>query len=210
MKDYLEILNFRHACKIFDESKKISDDDFNYILEAGRLSPSSMGLEQWDLLVVQNEALRQKIREKSWNQPQMTTCSHLVVILAKVADLKTDAPYIEAMIARRPDKNEDEKQKRIAFYKNFLKQSFKDDDKLIFEWANSQCMFLALNMMNAAAFKGIDSCAIAGFEREAVEEILGIDTKKHRLSLMVPLGYRLNEQPPKYRRNLGDIVKFIN
>lgn len=65
MKDYLEILNFRHACKIFDESKKISDDDFNYILEAGRLSPSSMGLEQWDLLVVQNEALRQKIREKA-------------------------------------------------------------------------------------------------------------------------------------------------
>lgn len=140
----------------------------------------------------------------------MTTCSHLVVILAKVADLKTDAPYVEAMITRRPDKNEEEKAKRVAFYKNFLKQSFNDDDKLVFEWANSQCMFLALNMMNAAAFKGIDSCAIAGFEREAVEEILGIDTKKQRLSLMVPFGYRLNEQPPKYRRNLGDIVKFIN
>ena len=46
--NYLEILKFRHACKIFDESKKISAGEFDFILEAGRLSPSSTGLEQWD------------------------------------------------------------------------------------------------------------------------------------------------------------------
>ena len=80
--NYLEILKFRHACKVFDESKKISAGEFDFILEAGRLSPSSTGLEQWDFLVVQNEELRQKIREASWNQVQITSCSHLVVILA--------------------------------------------------------------------------------------------------------------------------------
>ena len=53
--NYLEILKFRHACKIFDESKKISAGEFDFILEAGRLSPSSTGLEQWDFLVVQNK-----------------------------------------------------------------------------------------------------------------------------------------------------------
>ena len=49
--NYLEILKFRHACKIFDESKKIGAGEFDFILEAGRLSPSSTGLEQWDFLV---------------------------------------------------------------------------------------------------------------------------------------------------------------
>ena len=58
--NYLEILKFRHACKVFDESKKIGAGEFDFILEAGRLSPSSTGLEQWDILVVQNKELREK------------------------------------------------------------------------------------------------------------------------------------------------------
>lgn len=82
---HLEIMKFRHACKIFDENKKIGKADFDAILQAGILAPSSTGLEQWDFLVVQNKALREQIREKSWNQPQITSCSHLVVILAKIS-----------------------------------------------------------------------------------------------------------------------------
>ena len=86
--NYLEILKFRHACKIFDESKKIGAGEFYFILEAGRLSPSSTGLEQWDFLVVQNKELREKIKAVSWNQVQITSCSHLVVILAKIKEVK--------------------------------------------------------------------------------------------------------------------------
>ena len=44
--NFLEVMKFRHACKIFDENKKISAGEFDFILEAGRLSPSAMGLEQ--------------------------------------------------------------------------------------------------------------------------------------------------------------------
>ena len=42
-------------------NKKISDSEFNTILEAGRLSPSSLGLEPWRFLVIQNETLREKL-----------------------------------------------------------------------------------------------------------------------------------------------------
>ena len=55
--NFLEAMKFRHACKIFDENKKISAGEFDFILEAGRLSPRSTGLEQWDFLVVQNPQL---------------------------------------------------------------------------------------------------------------------------------------------------------
>lgn len=58
--NFLEAMKFRHACKIFDENKKINAGEFDFILEVGRLSPSSTGLEQWDFLVVQNPQLRQK------------------------------------------------------------------------------------------------------------------------------------------------------
>ena len=207
--NYLEILKFRHACKIFDESKKISAGEFDFILEAGRLSPSSTGLEQWDFLIVQNKELREKIKTVSWNQVQITSCSHLVVILAKVKEIKFGSSYVDKMIARRADKDPEMIAARQKFYNDFLLSNFKNDDELTFQWSHEQCMIAATNMMNAAASLGIDSCPIEGFDRHALNEILGLDESEQRVAILVPFGYRLNPQPEKYRRELSDVVKWI-
>ena len=204
--NYLEILKFRHACKIFDESKKISAGEFDFILEAGRLSPSSTGLEQWDFLVVQNKELREKIKAVSWNQAQITSCSHLVVILAKIKEIKVGSSYIDKMIARRADKNIEAIAARQKF---FLLSNFKNDDELTFQWSHEQCMIAATNMMNAAASLGIDSCPIEGFDRHALNEILGLDESEKRVAIVVPFGYRLNPQPEKLRRQRAEVVTWI-
>ena len=204
--NYLEILKFRHACKIFDESKKIGAGEFDFILEAGRLSPSSTGLEQWDFLVVQNKELREKIKAVSWNQVQITSCSHLVVILAKIKEVKVGSSYIDKMIARRADKNIEAIAERQKF---FLLSNFKNDDELTFQWSHEQCMIAATNMMNAAASLGIDSCPIEGFDRHALNEILGLDESEKRVAIVVPFGYRLNPQPEKLRRQRAEVVTWI-
>ena len=204
--NYLEILKFRHACKIFDESKKIGAGEFDFILEAGRLSPSSTGLEQWDFLVVQNKELREKIKAVSWNQVQITSCSHLVVILAKIKEVKVGSSYIYKMIARRDDKNIEAIAARQKF---FLLSNFKNDDELTFQWSHEQCMIAATNMMNAAASLGIDSCPMEGFDRHALNEILGLDESEKRVAIVVPFGYRLNPQPEKLRRQRAEVVTWI-
>ena len=204
--NYLEILKFRHACKIFDESKKISAGEFDFILEAGRLSPSSTGLEQWDFLVVQNKELREKIKAVSWNQVQITSCSHLVVILAKIKEVKVGSSYIDKMIARRDDKNIEAIAARQKF---FLLSNFKNDDELTFQWSHEQCMIAATNMMNAAASLGIDSCPMEGFDRHALNEILGLDESEKRVAIVVSFGYRLNPQPEKLRRQRSEVVTWI-
>ena len=204
--NYLEILKFRHACKIFDESKKIGAGEFDFILEAGRLSPSSTGLEQWDFLVVQNKELREKIKAVSWNQAQITSCSHLVVVLAKVKEIKVGSSYIDKMIARRADKDIEAIAARQKF---FLLSNFKNDDELTFQWSHEQCMIAATNMMNAAASLGIDSCPIEGFDRHALNEILGLDESEKRVAIVVPFGYRLNPQPEKLRRQRSEVVTWI-
>ena len=196
--NYLEILKFRHACKIFDESKKIGAGEFDFILEAGRLSPSSTGLEQWDFLVVQNKELREKIKAVSWNQVQITSCSHLVVILAKIKEVKVGSSYIDKMIARRADKDPEAIAARQKF---FLLSNFKNDDELTFQWSHEQCMIAATNMMNAAASLGIDSCPMEGFDRHALNE--------KRVAIIVPFGYRLNPQPEKLRRQRAEVVTWI-
>ncbi|WP_314068988.1 NAD(P)H-dependent oxidoreductase [Campylobacter showae] len=207
--NFLESMKFRHACKVFDENKKISAGEFDFILEAGRLSPSSTGLEQWDFLVVQNKELREKIKAVSWNQVQITSCSHLVVILAKVAEVKSVGEYVEKMIDRRGDKAPEMIAARKKFYGDFLGGRFHGDDELVYHWSSKQCYIAAANMMTAAASLGIDSCPIEGFDEAALNRILGLDTSKQRVSLIVPFGYRLNPQPIKYRRELSDVVKWI-
>ena len=204
--NYLEILKFRHACKIFDESKKIGAGEFDFILEAGRLSPSSTGLEQWDFLVVQNKELREKIKAVSWNQVQITSCSHLVVILAKIKEIKFGSNYVDKMIARRADKDPEAIAARQKF---FLLSNFKNDDELTFQWSHEQCMIAATNMMNAAASLGIDSCPMEGFDRHALNEILGLDESEKRVAIVVPFGYRLNPQPEKLRRQRSEVVTWI-
>ena len=207
--NYLEILKFRHVCKIFDETKKISAGEFDFILEAGRLSPSSTGLEQWDFLVVQNPILRQKIREVSWNQPQITTCSHLVAITAKIREFKAGADYIAQAINRRPFESDEKRAATLKFYEEAVAKIFKNDDDELFHWSHAQCMFAALAMMNEAASRGIDSCPMEGFDRAALGEILGLKWNERRVALLVPFGYRVNPQPKKIRRSTDDVVKWI-
>ena len=61
-KDVLSVFKFRHACKEFNSDKKISDEDFNFILETARLSPSSFGIEPWEFLIVQNPEIQRKAK----------------------------------------------------------------------------------------------------------------------------------------------------
>lgn len=62
----LDAFHYRHACKQYDPTKKISDEDFQFILETGRLSPSSFGFEPWRFLVIENHAIRELIRDNAW------------------------------------------------------------------------------------------------------------------------------------------------
>src|SRR5688572_7707489 len=83
MSEIIKALNWRYATKSFDQSKKVSEEDLNELLEAMRLSPSSFGLQPWKFIVVENKELRKKISEKAWHQPQVTEASHLIVLCAK-------------------------------------------------------------------------------------------------------------------------------
>ncbi len=64
-------------------------------------------------------------------------------------------------------------------------------------------------MMTAGASIGIDSCPIEGFDKEKVEEILKLDTEKYQVAVIVPFGYRLNQQPPRVRLNFNEVVDFV-
>jgi len=205
---FSEAMAFRHACKTFDPSKKISDEKMNYILEVGRTSPSSFGMEAWKFLVVMNEELKEKIRPLCWNQPQITTCSHLVIILAGIENAKPSSGEVEKRFARRP-LDKEALDGYVALYSNHLAETL-SSDKNIYEWTARQTYIAAGNMMTAAAFEGIDSCPIEGFEKENLEKLLDLDTSKYQIAMLLPFGYRINEQSTQLRLDFDEVVEFIN
>jgi nitroreductase len=212
----LDAFHFRHATKEFDPNKKISDDDFNFILETGRLSPSSIGLEPWKFLVVQNPELREKLRKVSWGaQGQLPTASHFVVILA-YRDVRYDSEYVinhMKNVRKMPDEVIATVSDR---YKNFqeLDLHLLESDRALFDWACKQTYIALGNMMTAAAQIGIDSCPIEGFDFDAVNKILEeeglLEDGQLGVSVMVAFGYRAADpHRPKTRKELDQVVRWI-
>lgn len=205
--DFSKAMDFRHACKLFDETKKITDEEIHYILEAGRKSPSSFGMEAWKFLVITNEALKAKLRPYCWDQVQITSCSHLLVILAGIENAKVESGVPKKRFSRR-----EMPQEKLDFYMDiYAKHLAKtlSSDENIYAWTAKQSYIALGNMMTAAAFVGIDSCPIEGFEKEKVEEVLGLDTTKYQVAVIVPFGYRVNEQPTQLRLPFDEVVEFI-
>ncbi len=205
--DFTKAMDFRHACKVFDENKKISDEEIHYILEAGRKSPSSFGMEAWKFLVITNEALKAKLRPFCWDQVQITSCSHLVIVLAGIENAKVESGMPKKRFSRR-----EMPQETLDFYMDIYAKHLKktlSSDENIYAWTSKQSYIALGNMMTAAAFIGIDSCPIEGFEKENVEEVLGLDTSKYQVAVIVPFGYRINEQSTQLRLPFDEVVEFI-
>lgn len=206
-KTFIEAMDFRHACKIFDETKKINDKDIKYILEAGRKSPSSFGQEAWKFLVITNDELKEKLKPYCWNQPQITSCSHLIIILAGIDAVKPSSGLPAKRFARR-----DMPQEKYDFYLKLYASHLEDtlsSDENIYAWTARQTYIAAANMMTAAAIKGIDSCPIEGFEKQNIEKVLELDTTKWQLSMVLPFGYRINPQSKQLRLSFEEVVEFI-
>jgi nitroreductase len=201
MRDaFMRLLQFRHACKLFDETRPLARADLDYILEAGRLSPSSLGLEPWRFLVIEDHALRRHLRSACWNQSQITSASAVIVIKALKAELKPETGYAGRML-RRLVASEAELEEAMEIYRGIPHQSRA-------AWSVAQCHIAAADMMLAAAALGIDSCPMGGFEPEAVAQLLGIDLGQFEIALLLALGYRAQPQPTRHRLALSELVEY--
>jgi len=206
-EQFIKIMDFRHACKVFDDTKKISDEDMHYILEVARKSPSSFGMEAWKFLVITNDELREKLSPLCWDQVQITSCSHLVIVLAGIETLKVESGVVRSQLMRR-NLPQEKLDAFIKVYASHLEDVLNDDNK-IYQWSARQTYIAAANMMSVAATIEIDSCPIEGFEKEKVEQVLGLDTSKFQVAMILPFGYRLNEQSKQLRSSFEHIIEFI-
>lgn len=215
-KEILDVLTFRHACKKFDASKIISPTDFDTILASAQLSPTSYGLEPWNIIVLQDKDLRQKLSESAWGgQAALADASHFVVYLArKKQDMLFGSPYLDHMLKDIHHLPEETYNFYSTAYTNFGENDFKifESDRATFDWCCKQAYIVMANMLTTAAYLGIDSCPIEGFVPAIAEEILGKEAKLYDqdhfgIAAMAGFGYRAEEpRHAKTRRPLSESI----
>ncbi|MGE7918686.1 NAD(P)H-dependent oxidoreductase [Viridibacillus sp. NPDC093762] len=216
-QEIIDAYMFRHATKAFDPTKKISEEDFDFILETGRLSPSSIGYEPWRFLVIQNMEIREKLKEFSFGgRGQFPTASHLVILLAR-KDAKADSDYVQNLLKNVKNIPEPIVANMTNSYKNFQESDLKlyESERALFDWASKQTYIALGNMLTAAALIGIDSCPMEGFNMEKVTEILEneglLDSEKFGVSVMAAFGYRSQEPEfEKSRQSREKVVQWID
>ena len=209
-EEILKAMNWRYATKVYDTSKKVSEDDLNTVLETARLSPSSNGIEMWKFLVIKDIKIREQLKTVSYGQPKVTDASYLIVVT-----YRTDAK--ENLIKERLERTariENVDESKLEGLKAMLENAVttKSANGTLESWVAAQTYISLGVMIETAALLGIDACPMEGFQPDKVDEVLNLKEKNLKSVTMFTLGYRGVDpmsEFPKVRRSFDEVVEII-
>lgn len=190
--DFKSIVMRRYAVKKFN-GKKVDESTISKLVELIQFSASSFNLQPWKIKVVTDQKIKDEICKVSWNQPQVNTCSHLLVLCAD-SNVSALIDQLEALLLAN-GANADSLKDYLGMMRGFA-SGMNDDQKKI--WAQKQCYIALSNAMNGATSLGLDSCPMEGFDPAAVDKILHLPKNLHS-TLLVPIGYPEDMPRPKLR-----------
>ncbi len=221
----LDALQKRYAVKKFDPAKKVSEENLRTILEAGRLAPSSLGLQPFDIIVVNNPEVRKQLLKPGMGQSQITDASHLIVFSIKnvltVDDV--DAAMQRIAAARNIDVSSlSGFRKNVMLYLRLTRfirwfpgfAKWTPTGRKDHEWAAKQAYISLGFMLETAALLGVDACPMGGFMEPGFNKLLGLRGTGHHAEVALALGYHAEDDKyatlPKVRRETSDMIRVID
>ena len=208
--ELLDKLKWRYAAKAMNE-EKVPQEKIDTIIEAISLAPTSSGLQPFEVIVITNQAVKEKIKPVAWNQSVITDCSHLLVFAAWDT-------YTPERINKQFDlTNEIRGFKNEGWenYRQLLLSTYPQKDAEVnFNHAAKQAYIAFAHAIIAAAFEEVDATPIEGFVPEKVDEILGLREKGLRSCVLLTLGYRQADKDwlvnlKKVRKSKADLITEI-
>lgn len=206
----IDALEWRYATKKFDDQKKIDSAKIELIKKAFNLTATSYGLQPLKLVIVKDEKLKQQLFEKSYNQMQLKTASHVLVICIENT---IDANFIEENFELQKQIRQ-AKDEVVKPFRDFLIKDFTNrNEQQIKAWGINQAYLAMGNLLTICAAEKIDSCPMEGFKAEAYDDILNLHDKGISSALVLPIGYRAEDDKfagfKKVRRPLEEtIIEF--
>lgn len=190
--EFKQIVMQRYATKLFD-GRKLPQGKVDELLEVIRYAPSSFNIQPWKIIVIGDKETKEKLAPVSWNQKQITSCSHLLVFCAN-RDIAGNIGKLEKLMTENGANPEDIRP-YIKAMRDFEK-SLSDAEKL--SWAQRQAYLALANALNGAKSLGFDSCPMEGFDPASYSKILKLPSNIIPVALC-PVGYAADKQKQKLR-----------
>lgn len=204
-------LNWRYAVKKFDTEKALSDTQIDTVKEAFNLTATSYGLQPIRMVIIKNKSLQEELTKHSFGQKQIEQASHVLVIcIENTIDRNYIIKYFENVKRIR---NVDDT--IIGTFRNELIESFSTKEKIeISDWAKKQAYLAMGNLLTVFANERIDSCPMEGFDSAAYDKILGLTEKGVSSVLVMPIGYRAEDDIfasfKKVRKEIAESIISIS
>lgn len=194
--DIIESLKWRYAVKSFDPNKKLTSEQVNRIKDGLQLTPTSMGLQLMQFIIIENQEIKNQIVPFAYNQKQVADCSHLLVLCRKTHVQEDD---ITTFVGRTGEVRElDNQHPTLQNYEKMLRNSLNLSLEQQQAWMENQVYIALGNLLTLCAAEKIDACPMEGFNRTQLDEFLKLPEKNLSAVVMCPIGYRSDED--KYSR----------
>jgi len=208
-KNLIDAMNWRYAVKKYDAAGKIPADKWAALEQSLLLSPSSYGLQAMKFLVIDDKALRAKLRPASWDQSQITDADKLVVFLVKKdagpADVQRFIDRISE-VRRLPAE-------MLDGYKQMMLQSVSLPPEKVEAWLTRQVYIALGTFLTAAAALGVDATPMEGFDKDKYDEILDLHAKGWKSVVLAAAGVRAPDDAyaknAKVRFPLSEVVEHL-
>ncbi|MGI6490357.1 MAG: NAD(P)H-dependent oxidoreductase [Spirochaetales bacterium] len=201
--DFLSAMKRRFACKRYDQSNPLTEAEISQILEFGRLTPTSFGLEPWSFHAVVSGEKKEQLYRACFEQETVSTSAMTVAVLVHTAPyMDPDGRWVRERGGRFPG-SLDFFVEDYRPYHTFLAEEGRIDC-----WLRSQGYLAIANMMTGARTMGIQSCAIEGFDEQKVLAVLGADPARWQVSLLASFGHPAEAEREKIRLSAEELVVF--
>lgn len=192
MSELIEKLNWRYATKRMN-GQSVPQEKLNNILEAIKLAPSSAGLQPYNVIIVENKEVKEKIFETAAKQPQIPDASHLLIFAAwEKITAKQVEEYIKLIASTRNVSLES----LAGFQSNINGGILSRSEDVNFNWAARQAYIALGHALVAAATEDVDATPMEGFDAAKLDEILGLKERGLRSVVIMTLGYRDQDKDP--------------
>jgi nitroreductase / dihydropteridine reductase len=185
--ELLDAFKWRYATKKYDATKKVDQESVDKILEATRIAPTSSGLQPFEVIVISNQELKNKIVPIAFGQEIVADCSHLLVFAAWDNYTAERIDHIYALTTEGREQPAD----RYQAYTDRLKSMYlpRTAEENFVHTARQAYIAFAFAIAEAASLK-VDATPMEGFINDELDELLNLKEKGLKSVTILPIGYR--------------------
>jgi putative NAD(P)H nitroreductase len=182
MSELKNIYEERRSVNFFDSSKQLDRGTLEKIINLAVLAPSAFNLQPWSIIAVRTEEAKQKLFKLSSSQPKILEAPVTLIILGDRAGYQANNPVWAEMEKMMGSKE------KVEGYINFAGSLYGSTPERKIKFAESNAGLLAMSIMYAAKYYGVDSHPMSGIDFEGIKKEFSIDGEKE-VVMTIALGY---------------------